>query len=161
MYLQQKEFLRTRSRVQYITFCTHRQKPTLGSIIQQPSRFLWRPSRLGQAVIHTLEELKQSHDTPVTIQAYAVMPNHVHILAQWNHGMPHTANYFAAQCKGMMTRNMLRIWHASEPFWDPICQQQPIQLEFTRIAASQYLREHHQTWREDVLYTPALQEYDA
>lgn len=136
--------------VQLLTFCTHQHRMTLGQIHERNGKHIWQPTPLGEAVAAALETLRYT-ESVFLISDYVVMPNHVHMLIMSQRANDKTTLWFAAQCKHTLSKRMLRVRPAKDPFWEPSFERQYLQQEHTQYAMSQCIREHHRLWNYDSL----------
>ena len=131
----------------FITFCTANRQNMLW---QTETAELSASGRIVQDSINRIESLYPA----VTVDHYAIMPNHVHLLLQIHAdecGRAQTAptvSNIVRQLKGCVTKQ------TGQSLWQKLFHDHIIRSEADYLQIWQYIDQNPAQWQEDCFYQP-------
>lgn len=139
--------------VKFITLSTHELQTTLGRIKNTYEGIFWEPSPWGEAAMEILGSIHEIQDVMV-LEEFAVMPNHIHLLAHFKRQHPQVVHGFVAFLKNILSREMQKRRPAIGPIWDKSFKAHSVQTKLAQMAYSENLSEHYLHWKYDSLNRP-------
>lgn len=148
-----KRYGRPICRVQFMTLCTDRKRPILGSIVHDGEKNVWLPSVWDTAATKALTSLQQYNRT-ILIEDFVVMPNHIHLLLVYKTYRSNLSDWFAFYCKRYILHAMKRFRFSDMAVWEKNYEASYLHSEVIHSVFQQNIEEHVSRWHYDAYYTP-------
>ena len=139
----------------FITICTKDKKCILGKIvgasIARPPVAI--PSPVGKIVESAILEIPVRYPA-ISVERYAIMPNHIHLLLQINTDesgramLAPTISRVIQQMKGVITKQI------GQSIWQKLYHDHVIRGEADYLKIWRYIDSNAAKWQDDCFYNP-------